>query len=173
MTGANRIRGSRVHPGKHEREGQLMSHHFAVKWLKAFRDSPEAVVALYADGFLFEDPILGQRITSREELLRVFAPYANKDTENGIGINNFRIDEVVGDEKSAIYRWTWEAPTATAFVGVPTGGKVPGARGITYHQYNDQGLIVREASLWDVATAVAELGQPVESRSVAPSPALV
>lgn len=146
-----------------------MSHTFAVKWLKAFRESPEAVVALYADDFVFEDPILGQTITDKDELLRVFAPYANKDTENGIGINNFRIDEVVGDEKSAIYRWTWEAPTATAFVGVPANGKVPGSRGITFHVYNDEGLIVKEASLWDVATAVAELGLPIEPRSVAKS----
>ncbi|MGW0356775.1 ketosteroid isomerase-related protein [Nocardia nova] len=146
-----------------------MSHTFAIKWLKAFRDSPEAVVALYADDFLFEDPILGQKITDKQELLRVFAPYANKDTENGIGINNFRIDEVVGDEKSAIYRWTWAAPTATAFVGVPTNGKVPGSRGITFHVYNDEGLIVKEASLWDVATSVAELGQPIQPRSVTKS----
>ncbi|WP_330256081.1 nuclear transport factor 2 family protein [Nocardia sp. NBC_00565] len=150
-----------------------MSHFFAVKWLKAFRESPEAVVALYADEFLFEDPILGQSITNKDDLLRVFAPYANKDTENGIGINNFRIDEVVGDEKSAIYRWTWEAPTATAFVGVPANGKVPGSRGITFHVYNEDGLIVKEASLWDVATAVAELGQPIEPRSVTKSAALV
>ncbi|MBV7707044.1 hypothetical protein A5780_25785 [Nocardia sp. 852002-20019_SCH5090214] len=146
-----------------------MSHTFAIKWLKAFRESPEAIVALYADEFVFEDPILGQKITDKEELLRVFAPYANKDTENGIGINNFRIDEVVGDEKSAIYRWTWEAPTATAFVGVPTNGKVPGTRGITFHVYNDEGLIVKEASLWDVATAAAELGQPIQPRSVTKS----
>lgn len=148
-----------------------MSHYFAVKWLKSFRESPEAVVALYADEFLFEDPILAQKITSKDELLRVFIPYANKDTENGIGINNFRIDEVVGDAKAAIYRWTWEAPSATAFVGVPAGGKIPGTRGLTYHQYNDQGLIVRETSIWDIATAAAELGQPVKPRSVAPAPA--
>lgn len=150
-----------------------MSHFFAVKWLKAFRESPEAIVALYADDFLFEDPILGQKITSKDELLRVFGPYANKDTENGIGINNFRIDEVVGDKNSAIYRWTWQAPSATAFVGVPTNGIVPGARGLTYHEYNAEGLITREASLWDVATAVANLGQPVDPRSVARSAALV
>ncbi|MCX4094454.1 ketosteroid isomerase-related protein [Nocardia sp. alder85J] len=148
-----------------------MSHSFAVKWLKAFRESPEAVVALYADEFVFEDPILGQKITSKDDLLRVFAPYANKDTENGIGINNFRIDEVVGDEKAAIYRWTWEAPTATAFVGVPTHGKVPGSRGLTFHAYDEQGLIVREASLWDVATAVAELGLPIRPGAVAQLPA--
>jgi steroid delta-isomerase-like uncharacterized protein len=150
-----------------------MSHHFAVKWLKAFRESPEAVVALYADDFLFEDPILGQSITSREELLRVFAPYANADTENGIGINNFRIDEVVGDEKAAIYRWTWNAPTAAAFVGIPAGGKVPGARGITFHIYDENGLIKREESFWDVATAVSDLGQPVEPSSVSRTAALV
>lgn len=52
-------------------------------------------------------------------------------------------------------------------------GKVPGARGITYHQYNDAGLIQREASLWDIATAAAELGQPVEPRFVTKAPALV
>ncbi|MCX2932381.1 nuclear transport factor 2 family protein [Mycobacterium sp. CVI_P3] len=150
-----------------------MSHTFAVKWLKAFRESAEAVVALYADDFLFEDPILGQTITSKEELLRVFAPYANKDTENGIGINNFRIDEVVGDERAAIYRWTWHAPTATAFVGVPTNGKVPGARGITFHIYDADGRIKREESFWDCATAVRDLGLPVDPTAVAKTPALV
>ena len=150
-----------------------MSHAFAVKWLKAFRESAEAVVALYADDFLFEDPILGQSITSREELLRVFAPYANTDTENGIGINNFRIDEVVGDEKAAIYRWTWHAPTAAAFVGVPTNGRVPGARGITFHIYDTDGRIKREESFWDCATAVRDLGLPVDPTAVAKLPALV
>lgn len=150
-----------------------MSHAFAVKWLKAFRESAEAVVALYADDFLFEDPILGQSITSKDELLRVFAPYANKDTENGIGINNFRIDEVVGDDKAAIYRWTWNAPTAAAFVGVPTNGKVPGARGITFHIYDADGRIKREESFWDCATAVSELGLPVNPVSVSKSAVLV
>ncbi|HKP42137.1 ketosteroid isomerase-related protein [Mycobacterium sp.] len=150
-----------------------MSHTFAVKWLKAFRESPEAVVALYADDFLFEDPILGQSVTSKEELLRVFAPYANADTENGIGINNFRIDEVVGDERAAIYRWTWQAPTASAFVGVPTNGKVPGTRGITFHIYDTDGRITREESFWDVVTAVRDLGLPVDPSAVAKSPALV
>jgi len=150
-----------------------MSHAFAVKWLKAFRESPEAVVALYADDFLFEDPILGQTITSKDDLLRVFAPYANADTDNGIGINNFRIDEVVGDDKAAIYRWTWQAPTAAAFVGVPTNGKIPGARGITFHIYDTDGRIKREESFWDCATAVRNLGLPVEPTSVATTPALV
>ena len=34
-----------------------MHYNFAVKWLKAFRESPEAVCKLYDDDFIFEDVI--------------------------------------------------------------------------------------------------------------------
>ncbi len=145
-----------------------MSHAFAVKWLKAFREGPEAVVALYADEFFFEDPILGQSaITSREELLRICAPYANTDPGNGVGIHNFHLDEVIGDDKAAVYRWTWTAPTAADFLGVPTNGKVAGAQGITFHIYDENGLIKREESFWDCATTVRDLGLPVDPSEVA------
>lgn len=129
---------------------------FAVKWLKAFRSSPADVVALYGEPFSFTDPILDQHgISEREDLLRVFAPYANTDESNGIGINNFRVDEVIGDSAAAVYRWTWEAPTAQAFLGIPTPGATPGARGITFHIYESDGLISREESYWDAVTALA------------------
>ena len=65
-----------------------MNYAFAIKWLKAFRTSPEEVCALYADDFLFEDLMLDQSITDKDDLHRVFAPYANKDPDNGIGIHN-------------------------------------------------------------------------------------
>ena len=78
-----------------------MNYEFAVKWLKAFRSSPEAVCALYADDFLFEDPMLDQHgITDKGDLHRLFAPYANKDRDNGIGVHNFRIRGYIGDERS-------------------------------------------------------------------------
>jgi steroid delta-isomerase-like uncharacterized protein len=105
----------------------MSSYRFAVLWLKAFRESAEKVCALYADDFLFEDLILEQSITDKEDLRRVFAPYANADRDNGIGINAFRIDEYIGDSRSGIIRWTWEPDGPTAFLGVPTGGEdVPG-----------------------------------------------
>ena len=66
--------------------------------------------------------------------------------------------------KAAIYRWTWQAPTAAAFVGVPTNGKVPGARGITFHIYDADGRIKREESFWDCATAVRDLNLPSTHR---------
>jgi steroid delta-isomerase-like uncharacterized protein len=134
----------------------VSNHYFAVKWLKAFRTSAEDVTALYADSFSFTDPILDQHgIKDRQELIRLFAPYANKDASNGIGIHNFRVDEVVGDHKAAIYRWTWRAQTAQAFLGVPTPDQQPGSRGITFHIYADNGLITREESYWDAAYALA------------------
>jgi len=134
----------------------MSSHFFAVKWLKAFRHSPDAVVALYAEPFSFTDPILDQHgITERADLLRVFAPYANADPGNGIGIHNFRVDEVIGDEKAAVYRWSWEAGTSAAFLGIPTPDGKPGSRGITFHIYDADGKITREESYWDAAYALA------------------
>ena len=142
-----------------------MSYRFAVLWLKAFRDSPEKVCQLYADDFLFEDLMLGQSITDKADLARAFAPYANADPDNGIGVHEFRIDEVIGDENRALIRWTWRATGAAAFLGVPTNGKVAGTTGHTMHVYED-GKIKRESTYWDATSVLRDLGQPVSTRGV-------
>src|ERR1700730_6117020 len=146
-----------------------MSHRFAVMWLKAFRESADKVCELYADEFLFEDLMLGQSITDKGDLARAFAPYANTDLNNGVGVHLFRIDEVVGDENRALIRWTWHAIGATAFLGVPTNGKVVGTTGHTVHVY-EGGRIRRESTYWDAPSILRDLGQPVCSRGVAASP---
>lgn len=143
----------------------MSPHRFAVMWLKAFRESPEKVCRMYADDFLFEDLALDQSITDKEELARVFAPYANTDPDNGVGLHHFRIDEVLGDEKSAIYRWTWQAIGAAAFLGVPTNGKVVGTAGHTVHVY-ENGRIKRESTYWDPTSILRDLGQPVSTMGV-------
>ena len=84
-----------------------------------------------------------------------------------------RLAAILGVHRATIYRWTWQAPTAAAFVGVPTNGKVPGARGITFHIYDADGRIKREESFWDCATAVRDLGLPVDPTAVAKIPARV
>ena len=142
-----------------------MNQRFAVLWLKAFRESPEKVCRMYADDFLFEDLMLGQSITDKGELAAAFAPYANTDPHNGVGIHHFRIDEVVGNSESAIIRWTWEAHGAAQFLGVPTNGKVVGTSGLTQHVYED-GRIKRESTYWDATAALVSLGQPVSSLGV-------
>lgn len=137
-------------------------HRFAVTWLKAFRESAELVSEMYADEFLFEDLMLDQSITDKEELIRVFAPYANKDETNGIGIHLFRIDEVVGNADHALYRWSWQARGADAFLGIPTHGKVVGTTGHTFHIY-ENGRIKRESTYWDATAVLRQLGQPVST----------
>jgi steroid delta-isomerase-like uncharacterized protein len=137
-----------------------MSFRFAVMWLKAFRESADKVCELYADEFLFEDLMLGQSITDKEDLARAFAPYANSDPGNGIGVHEFRIDEVIGDDNRALIRWTWRAIGAAAFLGVPTNGKVVGTTGHTMHVY-EGGRIKRESTYWDATSVLRDLGQPV------------
>jgi len=146
-----------------------VNHRFAVEWLKAFRESPEKVCKLYADDFLFEDLMLDQSITDKDELHRAFAPYANADLTNGVGVHHFRIDEVIGDERAALIRWSWRAHGADTFLGIPTNGKVVGTSGHTFHIY-ENGLIKRESTYWDATSVLRELGQPVSTRGVtAPS----
>ena len=142
-----------------------MSFRFAVMWLKAFRESADKVCELYADEFLFEDLMLGQSITDKGDLARAFAPYANTDPGNGIGIHQFRIDEVIGDDDRALIRWTWQAIGAAAFLGVPTNGKVVGTTGHTMHIY-EGGRIKRESTYWDATSVLRDLGQPVSAQGV-------
>jgi steroid delta-isomerase-like uncharacterized protein len=139
-----------------------MHYNFAVKWLKAFRESPESVCALYDDsGFVFEDVMLDQHnIDSKADLHRVFAPYANKDPETGIGVHNFKIRSYIGDENCGLIRWEWSPEHAAVFLGLDVAGKPFGTQGHTFHVY-EGGLIKRESSWWDAAAVVRQVG-PVD-----------
>ncbi len=150
----------------------MSSYRFAVQWLKAFRESAEKVCALYADDFLFEDLILDQSITDKAELHRVFAPYANADRANGIGINVFRIDEYIGDARSGLIRWTWEPDGSAAFLGVPTGGRPFATSGQTFHIYDADGRIRRESTYWDAVAPLHTLGLPVSAHGGITAPVL-
>ncbi len=54
-----------------------MNFAWAHKWIKTFSDSADKVVDLYADVFLFEDRLLGQCISDKEELRRAFKVFEN------------------------------------------------------------------------------------------------
>jgi steroid delta-isomerase-like uncharacterized protein len=109
--------------------------------------------------------MLGQSITDKADLALAFAPYANTDPDNGIGIHQFRIDEVIGDENRALIRWTWRAIGAATFLGVATDGKDVGTTGHTMHIY-EGGRIKRESTYWDATSVLRDLGQPVSARGV-------
>jgi steroid delta-isomerase-like uncharacterized protein len=144
-----------------------MHYNFAVKWLKAFRESAEEVCALYADDFVFEDVMLDQHnINTKDDLLRNFAPYANKDPENGLGIHNFKIRSYVGDARSGLIRWEWSPEHAGSFLGLDVAGKPFSTQGHTFHQYDDQGRIVRESSWWDASAVLRAVGPVSPTKSL-------
>jgi steroid delta-isomerase-like uncharacterized protein len=145
-----------------------MHYNFGIKWLKAFRSSPEEVCALYEDeGFVFEDAMLDQYdINTKGDLLRNFAPYANKDPENGIGIHNFKIRSYVGDARSGLLRWEWSPEHAASFLGLDVAGEPFQTQGHTFHQYNEAGRITRESSWWDAAQVLRSVGTAPATKSL-------
>lgn len=135
-----------------------MNYEFAVKWLKCFRTSSEAVCALYADEFLFEDPMLDQHgVDNKPDLLRLFALYANKDRTNGLGVHNFRVRGYVGDKRSGLIRWEWSPEDCANFIGLDVAGKDFTTQGHTYHEYNEAGFITRESSWWDMSAIMRQV----------------
>ncbi|MCK9250618.1 MAG: hypothetical protein M0P31_16775 [Solirubrobacteraceae bacterium] len=138
-----------------------MDYAFAIKWLKAFRHSSEAICELYADDFVFEDPILDQyQIRDKGDLGRIFVLYANKDRENGLGVHNFRVRGYEGDHKSGLIRWEWTPEDCANFIGVDVKDKPFFTQGHTFHVYDDNGKIVRESSWWDTAAVLNGVGYP-------------
>ncbi|EGD43744.1 hypothetical protein NBCG_01871 [Nocardioidaceae bacterium Broad-1] len=138
-----------------------MNYQFAIKWLKAFRDDAETICKLYADDFVFEDPILDQyQINDKGDLHRLFTLYANKDRSNGLGVHNFRIRGYEGDHKSGLIRWEWQPEDCANFMGLDVAGKPFWTQGHTFHIYNDEGRIVRESSWWDFGSILRQIGYP-------------
>jgi steroid delta-isomerase-like uncharacterized protein len=138
-----------------------MNYEFAIKWLKCFRTSSEAVCELYDDeSFRFSDPMLDQHdINTKPDLLRLFELYANKDRTNGLGVHNFRVRGYVGDERSGLILWEWSPEDCANFIGMDAAGKPFSTQGHTYHEYNEKGKITRESSWWD-SSAVLRALQP-------------
>ena len=144
-----------------------MHYNFAVQWLKAFRHSAEAICALYADEFVFEDVMLDQHnLHTKADLHRNFAPYANRDPDNGIGVHNFRIRSYIGDHRSGLIRWEWIPQHAAVFLGLDVKGKPFAIQGHTWHQYDECGLITRESSWWDASAVLRAVGPVSPTKSL-------
>jgi steroid delta-isomerase-like uncharacterized protein len=126
-------------------------------WITTFATNADAVVDLYADVFLFEDLLLGQRISDKEELRRAFKVFENTDPPGPAGTNVFDVLRYTGDAQQGVIEWEWHGRHVGEFLGVPAAGKETVVRGMTFHTY-ENGKIVREATFWDAATALRQLG---------------
>jgi steroid delta-isomerase-like uncharacterized protein len=134
-----------------------MNFAWAHIWIKTFAESADKVVELYADPFLFEDLLLGQQITDKEELCRAFKVFENTDPPGPAGTNVFDILRYTGDAQHGVIEWIWRGRHVSDFLGVPAAGRETVVRGMTFHTY-ENGKIVREATFWDAVTALQQLG---------------
>lgn len=137
-----------------------MNFEWSKNWHETFGRSAQEIVDGWADGvdIVHEDPILDQRSTTKEELLATFAPYSNRDPDNGIGIHTFVANEYVGNAQSGVSHWTWTAEGCSEFLGIPTNGKTISTRGVTVNVFDESGKILREFSYWDAVSVYRQLG---------------
>ncbi len=99
----------------------------------------DGLVALYADGFRFEDPSAGQVITGREELRAYFtALFGSLDA-------SFSDVQFFGDGDHAAGCWTWSGTNART-------GRPFAIRGASIFELGPGG-ITRETIFYDPAAA--------------------
>ena len=139
-----------------------MNLDFARAWLRALSESAEAAAAFYLDEFDFADVPLEQFIRNDKAMLkRAFAPFANKDRSNGVGIHTFEAVEYIGDDRMGLVVWKWQVTHAGSFFGLPTGGKPVSTTGTSFHVYRE-GRIAREIIQSDQIHPMQTLGYPVQ-----------
>lgn len=148
-----------------------MNFAWAHNWIKSFAESADKAVEWYADVFLFEDLLLGQRISDKEELRRAFKIFENTNPPGPAGTNVFDILSYSGDARQGVIEWIWRGKHVGEFLGVPAAGKETSVRGLTFHLY-ENGKVVRELTFWDAATALRQIGalKPVIEYWKAPPP---
>lgn len=147
----------------------LASEH-AQRWVSALTTDTAAAVALYADDLVYDDHadsdhVIDTAIT-KAELEPRLAPFANTDTGNGAGTHTFTATEAfqlagVNGNPAVVILWDWTGQGLGTYRGVPTEGKTLHTRGITWHQLDADGRIVRETTYWNDTPVLQELGLPI------------
>ena len=92
-----------------------MNFAWAHTWIKTFSESADKVVELYADIFLFEDRLLGQRISDKEELCLAFKVFENTTPPGPAGTNVFDVLSYTGDAHHGVIEWIWQANMSVSF----------------------------------------------------------
>jgi steroid delta-isomerase-like uncharacterized protein len=142
----------------------------AARWSTALTSDTAAVVDLFADNFVYDDHsdrdhVIDTAIT-KSELAPMIEAYANSDAGNGIGIHQFSVTDTfsvagVNGNPSVVILWDWTGENLASYRGVPTGGRALTTRGITWHQLDAGGKIIREVTYWNDTPVLQELGIPI------------
>src|SRR3984957_13769106 len=115
----------------------------ASRWATLITSDPDAAVGLFADELLYDDrrdiDHVYDTATDKAQLRARIAPFANADPDNGLGIHNFEVLDVidaagVNGTRAVATVWQWAGEQLEICRGVPAGGQSLSARGQTWHQ---------------------------------------
>lgn len=137
-----------------------MNKEWAENYLASFATKDLVVDTLWADDdkFQTENPITGETHYGKEIYREGFAPYANTDPDNGVGIHKFTLVEFFSGPNPAVYRWRWDCTGATSFLGLPTNGKDIVTTGVNTDWFDEDGKVIREVAYFDFLTPSIETG---------------
>jgi steroid delta-isomerase-like uncharacterized protein len=142
----------------------------AQRWITALTSDTDAVVALYADDIVYDDHRDRDHVfdtaTTTDGVRERVAPFANADTDNGLGVHRFEILDVIethGSNGAAAVTilWRWTGEHLESFRGVPAAGHTLSARGQTWHQLDSAGKVNRESTFWNDVPVYRQLGLQV------------
>lgn len=142
----------------------------ADRWVTALTSDTATAVGLYADDLVYDDHADSDHVidtaSTKAELEPRLAPFANKDSGNGVGLHSFTATEAfqlagVNGNPAVVILWDWAGEGLSTYRGVPTAGKSLHTRGITWHQLDRDGKIERETTYWNDTPVLQELGLPI------------
>ena len=140
---------------------------FAKTWADTRQNDLAAHRDLYAgeEEFAIEtrmiDDHLGDTVSTTEEFNEELAQYANKDLENGLGVQSFTVTEAFPGNGHILIHWDYSGEGAATFRGLPVEGKTLTSKGSTFLQLNDAGKIVLESTILNENPIFQQLGLPI------------
>jgi steroid delta-isomerase-like uncharacterized protein len=140
---------------------------FARTWADTRLNDLDAHRELYAgeEEFAIEgrmvDDHLGDTVSTSEEFHAELAPYANKDTGNGLGVQTITVTEAFPGNGHIMIHWDWQVEGAATFRGLPVDGRTLTSKGSTFLQLNEAGKIVLESTILNENPIFQQLGLPI------------
>ena len=140
---------------------------FAQRWADTRQNDLAAHRDLYAasEDFCIEtrmvDDHLGDTVSTDEEFAADLAPYANKDSANGLGVQTITVTEAFDGAGHLMVHWDWSVEGADTYRGFPVEGKTLTSTGSTFLQFNDEGKIILESTFLNENPIFVQLGLPI------------
>lgn len=144
-----------------------MDIEFARRWAETRLNDTDAHRELYAasNEFALEtrmvDDHLGDTVSTDAEFAEALAPYTNKDTANGLGVQTITVTEAFPGTDHLMVHWDWSVEGAETYRGLPTAGKTLTSKGSTFLRFNPAGKIVLESTFLNENPIFQQLGLPI------------